>query len=125
MKEYLHIKYLEIPIYRAYLIIIITNSCEKLEKRIPDFNDDSLYAQSRYINFKGRQGFAAAFNFDSIGRKITHGCIAHESIHLANFIADYRGFKADFYNDEPIAYLVDWITDEIYKFIMKCNFIVQ
>lgn len=120
--EYLHLKYSEIPLYRGYLVVILTNSCKKLKSRIPEFTDEELYAQCRSIPFKGRQGHAVVFNFHSGKRAITPGCIAHEAVHIAGFIASDRGFIPDFRNDEPIAYLVDWITDEIHKLVKKHNF---
>jgi len=39
--------------------------------------------------------------------------LAHECVHLANFILDHAGVAADHANDEPMAYLVEWLMGEI------------
>lgn len=40
--------------------------------------------------------------------------IAHEAVHLANYILSHAGVKLDPQNDEPQAYLVGWLVDEIH-----------
>lgn len=122
MKEHLHIKHIEIPLYRGYFIIIVTNSSDRVKKHIPIFPYDEVYAHSFSGNYRGRQGFMMVLNFKNGFRKIKHGVITHEAIHIAHFIADNRGIQANFNNDEPITYLAEWITDETYKFINKLNY---
>lgn len=39
------------------------------------------------------------------------GSLAHECVHAANFTLQLRGVKADFDNDEPLAYLVGNLMD--------------
>jgi hypothetical protein len=124
-KEYLHIKDIEIPIYRGRLVIIITNSVNKLQKYLPDFKQSKVYAHAWMDNYKGKAGHFMVLNFDNKNNGITHGCVTHEAIHLANFLADFRGFKPDFNNDEPICYLAEWIVDQTYKFINEKKFKVQ
>ena len=81
-----------------------------------------IYAHSWFESYKGREGFIMILNFENDFRKITHGVIVHEAIHISNYIALERDIDPDFENDEPIAYLAEWITDEVYKFIKKSNF---
>ena len=126
MKKYLHIKEIKIPIYRGSLIITLTNSAKKLQKYIPDFEDRDIYAHSYLADYKGTQGYYIILNFDNKYRKIKHGTIAHEAaVHIPNFIAINRGIEPDFVNDEPIAYLAEWITDNVYKFLSKHKMIVK
>lgn len=49
--------------------------------------------------------------------------IAHESIHIADYIFDYCGLHAESYADgnESYAYLVGWIVGCILKFIKNGN----
>lgn len=118
MKEYIYLKEQLIPFYSGYFVIILTNSISKLEKYIPNVKkkNSEVYAHSFYESYKGHQGFILVLNFDN-DVKIKHGTITHEAYHIANFIGSERGFIADFDNDEPLAYLAGWITDECYKFI--------
>lgn len=120
--KYLHLKELEVPLYRGKLVIILTNDKEKLQKYIPDFEDKEPYAHTWLINWKGKQGFVIVLNFDNSYRKIHNGTITHEAIHATHFIAQERGLEADFQNDEPITYLAEFITDEVYKLMKKHKF---
>ena len=121
MAEYLHIKAVEVPIYRGYFVIILTNSQKKVVKYLPEFKG-RVYAHSWFATYRGQQGFYIVLNFDNEVRKIKHGVITHEAIHTAHFIATERGIEPDFSNDEAIAYLGEWITDSVYKFIQKHKF---
>jgi len=120
--EYFYIKELKIPLYRGRMVIIFTNDTVRLKKHIPSFNDEYIYAHTLLTNWKGEQGFIIVLNFKSKYREIHNGTITHESIHAADFIAQERGIVPDFSNDEPIAYLAGYITDEIYKLMDKYNF---
>lgn len=121
----MEIKALNIPLYRGKFIIIITDSTKKVKKYIPSFPDDFIYASSYYANYKKQQGFYIILNFKSPYRKIKHGIIAHEAVHTAHFIMKDRGIIDSFDNDEANAYLVEWVTDQIYKFIKKTKNKVQ
>ncbi len=45
--------------------------------------------------------------------------ITHEAVHACNFIFNLKGIRLDSNNDEPQAYLTDWITREVYKTYLK------
>lgn len=120
--KHLHLKELKVPLYRGKLVIILTNDKEQLQKYIPDFEDKEPYAHTGLVNWKGNQGFVIVLNFENSFRKMHNGTITHEAIHATHLIAQERGIEADFLNDEPIAYLAEFITDEIYKLMTKHNF---
>lgn len=40
------------------------------------------------------------------------GVLVHECIHAANYCLSDRGIKADAVNDEPTAYLAQWLFDK-------------
>jgi len=119
--DYIKIKALEVPLYRGKFIIVLTNSTTELKKHLPEFERPLVYAHSWAENYKGHIGYYMILNFENKHRHITHGCITHEALHIANFIASDRGIQASFSNDEPITYLAEWITDETYKFIKANN----
>lgn len=122
MKAYIHIKEKWIPIYRGKLVIILSNSTQKVKKLIPELLGSSVYAHTINQNWHGVDGYIIVLNFDNQARHIFPGTITHEAIHCAHFLARGRDIIADFENDEPIAYLVEWITDEVYKFVYKKGF---
>lgn len=43
--------------------------------------------------------------------------VAHEAVHVAWRCLQHAGVKASVNNQEPLAYLVGWIADEITKFV--------
>ena len=121
-EKYLHISVKDIPLFRGKLILIISNDTEGVKKHLPNFGDRNVYAHTCYYNWKGHGAFFIVLNFDNPYRKVYHGTITHESIHAANMIADNRGVLADFSNDEPIAYLAEWIADQAYSFADSSGF---
>lgn len=42
---------------------------------------------------------------------------AHEAVHMARMILDYVSIKYTKDNDEPLAYMVGWLTAEMLKFL--------
>jgi hypothetical protein len=38
---------------------------------------------------------------------------AHESVHIASYLFRNAGVLADYENDEPFAYMVEWVCDKI------------
>jgi acetone carboxylase gamma subunit len=51
---------------------------------------------------------------------MTVGVMAHEAVHIADFIFTNCGITHDLDNDEPFAYLVEWIINELYEFYKEC-----
>ena len=121
MKKYLHKKEIEIPIYRGNLVIIGSNSVKKINKILPDYEKEEPYAHAWYQNWNGFQGYIVILNFHHSTSKIHHGTITHEAIHICSYLAEDRGILLDTNNDEPIAYLAQWVSDEIYKFAKENN----
>ena len=119
VKKYFFKDTFDIPLLRGELIVLITNQENKVKEFIPSF-DKNLYAHSAlYEHENGKQSYMLILNFDSELRKIHHGTIAHEALHIAGFIAKKRGIQPSFSNDEVIAYLIEWITDKIYELTEK------
>lgn len=100
---------------------MLSNSVELVNKEIPDFGGHEVYAHSLYRKWRKKHGNIMVLNPCS-DINITHGVIAHEAVHLAGFVADICGIVPDFNNDEPIAYLVEWITDQAHKFLKEKGF---
>lgn len=47
---------------------------------------------------------------------VSRGVIAHEIFHLAKLVMDKRGVTFSNSSEEAYAHLIDWLTDEIYKY---------
>ncbi len=51
-------------------------------------------------------------------KKPTASIIAHESVHIKNKIFNHCHVELDINNDEPEAYLLDWIVEQCHKFLI-------
>ena len=122
--RYIHAKGIEIPLYRGYLLIIISNASDKVRKYIPDFEDEQPFAHTCFTPYRGNEGFAIVLNFEHSHGIVRNGTIAHEAVHAADMIAYCRGIEPDFENDEPMAYLIEWICNEVHRFVNKKGFTV-
>lgn len=47
--------------------------------------------------------------------------IAHESVHICNFIFERIYAEVDINNDEPYAYLLGWVVEQITNILNKIN----
>ena len=114
------IKKVQIPIYFGYLHIVcckdFVKACKKL-KINTDGNDVRCWGAfcTKYVDKKGVIHYYALFK-----PKPSHSIIAHETVHIVNYIFDDRHIPATgIENDEPQAYLTGWVADKIYKAIKK------
>lgn len=119
MKKHFLLKEIDIPIYRGKLVIILTNSKKKLIKEIPKFGGPRIYGHAINKSYKGKDGYFIVLNTELATTAITPGVIAHESFHTAAFILGNRDVHFDIDNDEPYAYLLDWVVDQVYLFLKE------
>jgi hypothetical protein len=115
---YYYQKSIKIPIYKGYLVLIFTNSIEKLNRRLPGINETNIYAHTYLYQYRGYEAAFIVLNFNH-PEAITNGVISHESFHASNFIMANRNIDPDLNNDEPQAYLIAWITDQVHSFLQK------
>lgn len=52
-----------------------------------------------------------------IQKDVSPGILAHEAVHITNFIFRTCHIDADLVNDEPYAYLLGWIVEQISKLL--------
>lgn len=122
MEDYLHITSKKVPLYGGLIVIVLTNSNKKLGKYVYMKPKEEHFAFCVPGNYRNQGAFYCVLNFNNKDGKISHGVIAHEAVHLANFILKDAGVRCDYNNDEPLTYLVQWITNRIYSFINKKGF---
>ena len=111
------VKLYEIPLYRGYLAVIVTDNLRKLKKLIPEYTRDDIFASTYLTTINEFRTIATIFN-PADSSHLTHGIISHEAYHAASFILDFAGHVSEF-NDEPTAYLTEWCTDRITENIPK------
>lgn len=110
-------KKIKIPIYEGLLYIQISNNrseeCLKLGITIPEeYNNNLGLAISSDETFI----YVISITEDAVNM---HDIIAHECLHICNDIFKHRYIKPDLDNDEPQAYLLGWLVNQVYRYIEK------
>lgn len=103
-------KTIAIPIYCGKLTIILDTDLSYVEKKyktksLKDFGAVTLKDEFKYRNY------VVAFEYSS------GSIIAHEIVHIINYIYFDCGIELDRINDENQAYLTGWLFAEIDKFL--------
>lgn len=104
-------KKIKIPVYNSTLYVYLVDNLKDVAKDLDyNFNGvENMWAIS-FKNCEDDKILYAAFTPDHINK-----VIAHESVHLVNFLFDCKGVKLDLVNDENQAYWTGWFYDEIEK----------
>ena len=109
-------EFINIPLYPGKLCLFLNiDSREELLKFFPDYPDWCLHAESNNYTWDDTVRFSIVFSpgkFD-----ISGGDIAHECLHIVNYIWTHIGADHDTRNDEPSCYLLGWVYDQVYKFL--------
>lgn len=71
-----------------------------------------MYGRALQTGWHGQCGFIIVLNFDNKHREMTHGVIAHEALHIVQYIAEERGFDL---TGEAATYLLEWVTDRVHE----------
>jgi hypothetical protein len=106
-------KTIKIQIYHCWLTIIVAENFDYVEKK---YNTVPLgeYGAVTLKDLDQYRHFVMAFtDKDHLSN------IAHEIVHLKNYIYSEVNAKLDTDNDEPEAYLTGYLFDEIYNFLHK------
>ena len=113
------VKTINIPIYFGHFRIVVCDNlksaAEKLNVNTEGINLDN-YGAFAYSD-RNKKGFARYSIF--LHQDTGHGLIAHEAVHLTNFIFRDVCMELDKINDEAQAYLTGWFVEQIYKVIKK------
>lgn len=105
-------KTIDIPIYQCKLTIILDKDLSYITKKYKTIDLSNYGAVTMRVPNKHSE-YIVAFEYSE------GSIIAHEVVHLVNYIFKDRGVKLDIKNDEPQAYLTGWIFNKIDKFINK------
>ena len=106
-------KTIKIPIYGAGLTIILDKDLTYVEKKYKTSCLDNFGAVTLINESKYRQYVVAFTDKEHLSN------IAHEIVHIKNYIFLDCAMQLDRINDEPEAYLTGWLFDEIYNFLYE------
>lgn len=96
------VKTIKVPLYFHTLKINVTPQLKR-----PEF--------AAYVVFEGDRMIL------HIKPNCTPGIIAHEAVHMANYIFKQCYIQPDLDNDEPQAYLVGWLVNEINRVVTQSH----
>lgn len=101
-----------IPIYQCKLTIILDKDLSYIEKKYKTKSLSDYGAITMRVPNK--------FNEYIMSFEYSEGTIiAHEIVHLKNYIFQDKGIELDKFNDEPEAYLTGWLYKQINNFLNK------
>jgi hypothetical protein len=106
------IKKIKVPIYNTILTIVISKNLDGVSEKFNLKEDLSEYSA---ITIDEKDG-SVVVAFSDIYRIKD---IAHEVVHIKNYIFRNINQKLDVDNDEAEAYLTTWLFNYIYKFFKK------
>ena len=103
---------IDIPIYQCKLTIILDKDLSYVEKKyrtksLSDYGAVTMRVPNKFSEY------VMAFEYSD------GTIIAHEIVHLKNYIYQDKYIKLDKHNDEHEAYLVGWLFDQIDNFLNK------
>ena len=103
-------KKFKIPLYFQNLIVIQTDDFEALEKEYGLRGGSPEYSA---ITFETKDSIVVAFKSE-----VDLSIIAHESVHICSYVFLGIDAKVELDNDEPFAYLMGWVVEQIEKTII-------
>lgn len=103
---------IDIPIYQCKLTIILDKDLSYVEKKyktkdLSDYGAITMRVPNKFSEY------VMAFEYSN------GTIIAHEIVHLKNYIYQDKGIELDRFNDEPEAYLTGWLFKQIETFLKK------
>lgn len=103
-----------VPLYFCNLGIHVTKN---LEKTLNDVNYDGDLIGDAYCVFDTdiTRTYDLVFRYD----RMDYGMIAHECFHLTHIIMRDINKRYDVENDEPEAYLIQFLVGAVYDFLKK------
>ncbi len=102
---------MEIPIYHSKVLIVEDEDVRETIETLTDGEMTSADAKAATLNMDSEDiHYMVVFE-----PKVDNGIIVHECVHLATMILNSKGYQFDPINDEPYAYLVQYLFDTIAK----------
>jgi len=115
----IHIKSENLPIFKGQLYLCLADSHEEIQEYFKDEVFDEISTANglaTIFNFRGKVSYAlCVICFNKYKPNI--GVIAHEAIHLAQFVCDHIGYEAKPESDEIYSHLTQYFTDRYINFL--------
>lgn len=106
---------IELPIYRADIVVIIDNWEEADKKFKLDLEKEDLKAHAiTWLDpvYKKKHEIFVLLKTEFLD----YNTVCHELYHIVMFVCEAKGIKPDLENDEPLAYLLGHIAEKLFAF---------
>lgn len=109
-----------IPIYFGILQVVVNKSFHEAIKgyNFPQNSNTDDYDAFVLENSNKKDTYRVSV---FIKPDVTPSVVAHEALHIMNRIMHRVEAIPTWSNDEPQAYLIGWIVEQIYKTLEKCK----
>lgn len=105
-----------IPLYLGSFTIIQSNDFAAICEEYDLVNPEAMMGVDA-ISFKNT-GKGEASNYIAVfSDEHSPKIIAHECLHITNYIFEDRGMRMDVNNDEAQCYLLGWIVEQCHNFL--------
>jgi hypothetical protein len=121
MEKYYKEMQFELPIYGGDITFIHSNDIDKINEK-HDIGRHFSHASTYEHNVKTddpdvfHYKYFIVLNSKSKLGNVGIGCLCHEAFHLSNMICLNKGFIPTFENDEPQAYIIQYIFNKGLEF---------
>jgi len=114
----------KLPIYPGYFGIVEAEHWDQLKKfEFKDVVPGETFASAVDWKYKGFKCVFLVFNTDKdLFKPLSPGDINHEVVHACHIIFGHIEYIVDNNNDESMAYLAGWLTDEVHNFLYGTNY---
>jgi len=121
------IKLIRIPIYDGNLGIVFTSDKIDIDKyvNVEFYSKEEIFCQTFSTEIDDKRTYLVAFNVKHSNYLVTNGHIAHECLHAANMCLGHIGDIASHENDETLAYLLDWMVDQVYTYMKEYKITIK
>ena len=109
----------KIPIYGTSIRVCIAEDLAEAAKKLYINPRNPLTPSVKGTAFNLYNDSRFKYGVLILLNETTIDVIVHEALHATNMILHDRGLEASFTNDEAQAYLLDYIVEKIYPFILK------
>lgn len=118
-------KIFKCPLYPIWICLIASDNAKYVRRRHELIVDDFIAGHSfkAGISLPGEEDQAVCLfmvlnpKYKFGGTEFNHGMIAHECLHGCSFILGHVDILADHGNDEAMAYLMQYLVNEVTKFM--------
>lgn len=109
------------PIYEVCLFeIVLTDELNRIEDK-QEFLAFVTRQEKEYKGIKNHNCISVYLNPNHSSTPLSMGILTHEAVHVKNMLFKLIRHKHSYKHDEPEAYFVEWVFNQMMEVCMKNN----